>query len=250
MVTVMKKTLALCSLLLITTVFYTGCSKKATYPGCRQDSDCKADAMGRKMNGVCVMSQCQECNKDSDCPSLEQCINHQCLSSCKADKDCQTGEHCEKNFCIADSNLGRDGEFGSFRPEGCENVGLVHFEFDSYAITQEGTKMVESLASCLKNHPEYSISIGGHADDRGTPSYNLGLGERRGNAVRQALVQKHGIEAKRLTVVSFGSERPLVDGKNETAWAKNRRTDFDFLGAGRKNAGLQENNMDNDNGIN
>ncbi|MEQ8346129.1 MAG: peptidoglycan-associated lipoprotein Pal [Roseitalea porphyridii] len=103
------------------------------------------------------------------------------------------------------------------------NVGdRVYFAFDSYAIRPTGTQVLDRQAAWMAQYPQNNLVIEGHCDDRGTREYNLALGERRANAVRQYLVSK-GVAPSRLTTISYGKERPVAFGNNEAAWAQNRR---------------------------
>ncbi|EKE67508.1 peptidoglycan-associated lipoprotein Pal [Oceanibaculum indicum] len=103
------------------------------------------------------------------------------------------------------------------------NVGdRIFFDFDKYNVRADQRGQVEKWAAWLKRNPSVRVTIEGHADERGTREYNLGLGERRANSVKDALVAS-GIDAGRLTTVSYGKERPAVLGSNEAAWAQNRR---------------------------
>lgn len=99
----------------------------------------------------------------------------------------------------------------------------VYFHFDSSAITPESSKVLAAQADFIKaKAADKSLVIEGHCDERGTREYNLGLGERRANATLKAL-SKHGITPEKMTVISFGKEKPAVEGQDEAAWAKNRR---------------------------
>lgn len=103
------------------------------------------------------------------------------------------------------------------------NVGdRVFFAFDRSDLSAEARVTLERQAAWLQQYPNRRIVVEGHADERGTREYNLGLGERRANSVRQYLVAL-GVDAGRLTTVSYGKERPAVLGSNEAAWAQNRR---------------------------
>ena len=101
----------------------------------------------------------------------------------------------------------------------------VFFDFDQYNIRSDQRNTVEALAAWLDANPSKTLTVEGHADERGTREYNLALGERRANSVRDYLVAL-GINPARLTTVSFGEERPAVLGSNESAWAQNRRGVF------------------------
>ena len=100
----------------------------------------------------------------------------------------------------------------------------VHFGFDSYAIEAGEQDKIETVAQFLKGS-QTSVIIAGFTDERGTPEYNRGLGERRAQAVRSALIAK-GANAGKLQTVSFGAEMPADPGSGEAAWAKNRRAEF------------------------
>ncbi len=101
----------------------------------------------------------------------------------------------------------------------------VYFEFDKATLTPEAKRTIEKNAEILKAHPEVTVVIEGHCDERGSTEYNLALGERRAESIKNYLVQL-GISPDRLSTLSYGEERPLVEGHNEAAWAKNRRGEF------------------------
>ena len=101
----------------------------------------------------------------------------------------------------------------------------VHFDFDKYDIRPEDTKTLDANASWLKSNAENLVLIEGHADERGTNEYNLALGERRAKATMNYLVSQ-GIQANRITIISYGEERPICSEKTESCWAKNRRAHF------------------------
>ena len=101
----------------------------------------------------------------------------------------------------------------------------IFFDYDQYNIRADQRGTVEALAAWLDTNPGVAMTVEGHADERGTREYNLALGERRANSVRDYLVAL-GINPGRLSVVSFGEERPAVLGSNDSAWAQNRRSAF------------------------
>ena len=98
----------------------------------------------------------------------------------------------------------------------------VFFAFDSSAISLDAAEVLDTQVKWLKDHEEVKVVVQGYCDERGTREYNLALGERRANAVKHYLVSK-GIAADRISVISYGKERPAVLGNNEAAWAQNRR---------------------------
>ena len=97
----------------------------------------------------------------------------------------------------------------------------VFFAFDRSDISAEAREILTRQADWLRRYPNVSVTIEGHCDERGTREYNLALGERRAQAVKNVLVAS-GIPASRISTISYGKERPIVVGSNEEAWAQNR----------------------------
>lgn len=229
-----------------------------SYPNCNDDDDCNRDGH----TGVCVEGLCQECGTDSDCkpgfvcertaPGQARCVP----AGCQSNADCPGGQVCENGDCVAcrsDAQCGANNRcragacvpFECSTDEDCsgnricvENLceepprppdcatGPVRFGFNESSLSSESRENLQALADCvLKTQPDASITIEGHADERGTEEYNLALGERRANAVKKYLVNL-GLRADRLRTVSYGEERPLNPGSYESAWAQNRRAEF------------------------
>jgi peptidoglycan-associated lipoprotein len=120
-----------------------------------------------------------------------------------------------------------DGKYG---PEDLETVPclrqrVVYFDFDRSDIKSEAQEILACHGKYLRDRSSAMITLEGHADERGTREYNLGLGERRGNAVSGAL-QANGGSAGQLNVVSYGEERAVADGHDESAWSQNRRVEI------------------------
>ncbi|MEQ8664651.1 MAG: peptidoglycan-associated lipoprotein Pal [Rhodospirillales bacterium] len=112
------------------------------------------------------------------------------------------------------------------------NVGdRVFFEFDKFDLSAEARTTLEKQAAWLQTHRGVTVTVEGHADERGTREYNIGLGERRANSAKDYLVAL-GVNPDRITTVSYGEERPVAVGSNETAWAQNRRAVTVVTGAG------------------
>ena len=102
------------------------------------------------------------------------------------------------------------------------NVGdRIYFDLDSYSVRPEAQPRLDAQAAWLARYPQVTVRIEGNADERGTREYNLALGARRAEAVRTYLIQR-GVPAARIDTISFGKERPIVEGSNESAWAQNR----------------------------
>ena len=98
----------------------------------------------------------------------------------------------------------------------------IHFVTDSYDVDGQSQSILSAQARWLIAHPNVMATIEGHCDERGTREYNLALGERRANAAKNFLVSA-GVPASRLSVISYGKERPSAEGSDEGAWAENRR---------------------------
>ena len=99
----------------------------------------------------------------------------------------------------------------------------VFFAYDSYSLTNAAQDTLAKQAKWLKANGSVTISIEGHADERGTREYNLALGDRRANAAKDYLMTQ-GISSSRITTISFGKERPVNNASNNKAWAQNRRS--------------------------
>jgi peptidoglycan-associated lipoprotein len=102
------------------------------------------------------------------------------------------------------------------------NVGdRVYFDLDSYEVRADAQPVLSNQAAWLVRYPNVRIRIEGNADERGTREYNLALGARRANSIRDFLVSK-GVAASRIETISYGKEKPIAEGSDEAAWAKNR----------------------------
>jgi peptidoglycan-associated lipoprotein len=102
---------------------------------------------------------------------------------------------------------------------------IVYFDFDKSEIKPEFADLVAAHSRNLTSHPNLRVKLEGNTDERGTREYNIGLGERRAQAVRRAMMLQ-GVAESQLTTVSFGAERPAVEGDDEAAWAQNRRVEL------------------------
>jgi peptidoglycan-associated lipoprotein len=101
----------------------------------------------------------------------------------------------------------------------------VYFDFDSSVIKSSAQAILKRKADYLRANPGAKVIIEGHCDERGTPEYNLALGDRRAQAAKKFLVDL-GVDGASLTTISYGEERPVDPAQNEEAWAKNRRAHF------------------------
>ena len=106
-----------------------------------------------------------------------------------------------------------------------ESLSDIHFDFDKYELTADSMKTLDTHAEWLKANPKHLVLIEGHCDERGTDAYNVALGERRAKATQNYLAA-HGVRTARITVISYGEERPQCSEHSEECWAKNRRAHF------------------------
>jgi peptidoglycan-associated lipoprotein len=101
----------------------------------------------------------------------------------------------------------------------------IYFDFDQFTLSDEARRILNENAKYLKSMSNVQVIIEGHCDERGSDEYNLALGESRALAAKSYLVSL-GISPNRLSVISYGEEKPLVNASNEQAWAQNRRAEF------------------------
>ena len=105
---------------------------------------------------------------------------------------------------------------------------VVYFDFDSAVIQGQGVDVVAAHAKYLAAHADARVRLEGNTDERGSREYNIGLGDRRAQSVRRAMLLQ-GVSEKQITTVSYGEERPADPGHDEAAWAKNRRVEIVYL---------------------
>jgi peptidoglycan-associated lipoprotein len=124
------------------------------------------------------------------------------------------------------SGLG-EGEYLDDDLAGGELADVVHFDFDSYELRPDDADITARHGMQLADNPGWNVRLEGHADERGSREYNIGLGERRAQAVRRVLLLQ-GAQPSQISTVSFGEERPVALGSNEDAWSQNRRVEFKY----------------------
>ena len=105
------------------------------------------------------------------------------------------------------------------------DLQVIHFGYDSFQLDDAARSALDSNAKLLRDNPDLSVSVDGHCDERGTVEYNQALGQKRAEAVQQYLSDA-GIPSTRFRVISYGKERPVDEGHDESAWARNRRVEF------------------------
>ncbi|HEV2669764.1 MAG TPA: peptidoglycan-associated lipoprotein Pal [Gemmatimonadales bacterium] len=110
-------------------------------------------------------------------------------------------------------------------------AAMIHFDYDKSNVRSDDMGALDQKVAILQRNSDLRIRIGGHCDERGSDEYNLALGNRRAQAAKQYLVS-HGIDTGRIETQSWGEERPLVDGHDESAWSQNRRDEFEVISGG------------------
>ncbi|MBS0388754.1 MAG: peptidoglycan-associated lipoprotein Pal [Proteobacteria bacterium] len=138
-----------------------------------------------------------------------------------------TGASATGDGAVANAGtVGDTGGSGASAPAGVAR--LIYFDFDSAEIRPEFVSVIAAHARAIAANASIHVRLEGHTDERGSPEYNIGLGERRAQAVRRALMLQ-GVGEGQLSTVSYGEERPVATGQTEADWAKNRRVEFVYL---------------------
>ncbi|MDF7680258.1 peptidoglycan-associated lipoprotein Pal [Enterobacteriaceae bacterium ESL0689] len=145
-------------------------------------------------------------------------------SSNKNNSDDQSAEGMMGSGTGMDANGGNmySDEQARSQMQQLQQNNIVYFGLDKYDVSPEYAAILDGHANFLRSNPSYKVTVEGHADERGTPEYNIALGERRANAVKMYL-QGRGVADDQISIVSYGKEKPAVLGHNEAAYAKNRR---------------------------
>ncbi|MBI5579510.1 MAG: peptidoglycan-associated lipoprotein Pal [Deltaproteobacteria bacterium] len=130
----------------------------------------------------------------------------------------------EQDLGGAAGRLGAGGAIGASERSAFENEDIF-YSYDSSSLTPQAQDVLRKKAAFLKANPNVKVTIEGHCDERGTNEYNLALGEARAKSAKAFMVDL-GIPAARMATISYGEERPLVQGRSEEAFAKNRRGHF------------------------
>jgi peptidoglycan-associated lipoprotein len=132
------------------------------------------------------------------------------------------------NGAVGSAGSVGNGEDVAGPQEGLLAQRVIYFAFDSSEISGEGTALIAAHAHYLVAHNNLHVRLEGNTDERGSREYNIGLGERRAQAVRRALLLQ-GVAEAQLSTVSYGAERPAVEGHDDGAWSKNRRVVINYV---------------------
>ena len=145
------------------------------------------------------------------------------ISSCSTLNVTQESVNSENIMTIETS--GPKDDYVNYDSQAVLTNATIYFEFDKSNLTSKSIQTLKSAVNALKENSSIKITLAGHADERGTREYNLALGQRRAEIVSDYLVL-NGIQNQRITVKSYGEERPAVIGQDEQSYAKNRRVDI------------------------
>lgn len=227
-----------------------------TYPNCENDEHCA------EKGEFCVNKTCTQCRDNSQCsgagqvcssgrcvtkvgycddtvacPSSQKCRDNECGAQCLDNSECSGNTYCSSGSCIAKPQCGPNSDTPACPGDQqciagqCQvqltscRADAIHFAFDRSSVRRNQRSKLDGIASCLGGANAANTQLQGHADERGTEEYNLALGEARAEAVKRYLKNK-GVPSNKMTVTSFGEERPAARGSNERAWSKNRRVEF------------------------
>jgi peptidoglycan-associated lipoprotein len=111
-------------------------------------------------------------------------------------------------------------------------TAMVHFDYDQSDLRPDDRAILDAKIPVLQANPDVKIRVAGHTDERGSDEYNLALGQRRAATVKRYLVE-HGIADARIETISYGEERPIAQGSDESAYAQNRRAEFEITAGGQ-----------------
>lgn len=126
---------------------------------------------------------------------------------------------------VDDGGLQQGGAFGDGAAGGALDNRVIYFAFDESDVDADSVPVLEAHGEYLAGNPGMTVRLEGHADERGSREYNIGLGERRAQSVRQILLLQ-GVSSAQLSTISYGEERPAVLGSDDEAWVLNRRVEI------------------------
>ena len=162
------------------------------------------------------------------------------LAGCSSTGDKKGGDVAvEDRSGAADASMGATtsgvGGYGDLSIESLNDPNsplsqrVIYFEFDSSEVAEQDRELVAAHAAFLAANPEVKVSLEGHADERGAREYNIGLGDHRSQSVRRML-EFHGVTPVQISTVSYGEEKPAIEGHDESAWSMNRRVELIYVG--------------------
>ena len=203
---------------------------------CGRDGDCAAGKQCKKNRCQALCKSNAQCGKgqtcdvaSGDCKKAKKVAEKPKKvaggegSACVETGDCKKGFVCSDDKCVDEATAQSSENNGDGDAAGdCASEARVQFEFNLYDLTPESQSTLDEVARCMQANAAWKLTIEGHADERGTTEYNLGLGEKRARAVKDYL-GRLGVGKARVRTVSYGEERPVDNSSGESAWATNRR---------------------------
>ena len=153
--------------------------------------------------------------------ALVAALGVSCASKKKAENPAVDSGAMDPNVAAKDIGFDAAGSDGGK----ISGLASVHFDYDSSTLSSETRRQLAENSDWIKSHTTVTVQIEGHTDSRGSVEYNLALGERRAKAVK-TYMHSLGVDEKRLTIISYGEEKPVDPSDSESAWAKNRRANF------------------------
>ncbi|WP_024850838.1 OmpA family protein [Hydrogenovibrio kuenenii] len=163
---------------------------------------------------------------DSDQATASQTEDGAATSSSSEDKGVEViGANGANGQDISGSNLNGSQTGQNSGEQAQVYKPVIYFDYDQYEVSDKGVDIAKYYAKILVDNPQESVKLIGNTDERGTPGYNLALGEKRAKAVEQVMML-YGVSQAQIEVVSMGEENPAVDGHDEAAWEKNRRVEI------------------------
>lgn len=165
-------------------------------------------------------------------PLLVVAVLAGCASSSKTPEEAAAATGTEAGGAsstgISDGGMGQGAATGGNAlggPGAAKENRVIYFDYDSFTVKSEYNAIIQANAKYLVGNPASKVRLEGHADERGSREYNIGLGEKRAQAVRNALMLQ-GAASDQISTVSYGEERPAVTGSDEEAYSLNRRVDI------------------------
>ena len=203
------------AVLLVTFMVATGCAQKPSYSGDIKDEEVEVVASGSVSDGT----------SDGDAAGTDsgRAVGADAGSDLGTAGDTQNSGDAQDSEFMAPATVVDDDR----QADGLLDQRLVFFDFDSSLVRSEFLPVLSAHADFLVRNPGLGVILEGHADNRGSNEYNLALGQRRANAIRDILLSG-GVSLGQMETLSFGEEEPRAFGNNEEAWAENRRVEIRY----------------------
>jgi peptidoglycan-associated lipoprotein len=183
---------------------------------------------------VATVTAVSSCGRKEEPPAPPPSPNADSIAAARAREDSirRAREAEEARRRAEEERRRREGESAQITAEvAAELANMIHFDFDKSDIRPGDAAILDGKVAILQANPNVRVRVSGHCDERGSDEYNLALGNRRATSTKQYLVS-HGIDASRIETLSFGEERPVAMGHDETAWSQNRRSEFEIIAGG------------------